>query len=274
MAIDAPAGNAGHQALDDDAALVDLSVVIPAYNEADRIAETIRVTIEELRKLDCTYELVIVDDGSKDHTQHHAREVALEHTEPGRGEVHVVTYDRNGGKGYAVRYGAACTRGKFVAFLDADLDLHPRLLARLLRMQADSGADIVIGSKRHPDSVVDYPTERKLYSGVYYHLCRTLFGLPVRDTQTGIKLLRGTFARTVLPTLTVNRFAFDLEMLVVAHRLGLSIVEAPVDLTFRRRFGRIGIRAISGICVDTLMIWWRLRTAESVIMAETRRDVR
>jgi glycosyltransferase involved in cell wall biosynthesis len=241
------------------AAPLDLSVVIPAYNEADRIAETIRVTVQELRKLGCSYELVIVDDGSEDHTHHFAREVATEHTEAGCGEVHVVTYDRNGGKGHAVRFGAAHTRGTFVAFLDADLELHPRLLARLLRIQEETKADIVIGSKRHPESVIDYPSERKLYSVIYSLTCRMLFGLPVRDTQTGIKVLRGTFAREVLPLLTVNRFAFDLEMLVVAHYLGLQIAEAPVALTFNRPFGRIGMKDIWGVCTDTMAVWWRLR---------------
>lgn len=258
MAIEAP-GSHVEDAPPDHAVPVDLSVVVPAYNEADRIAETIRVTIEELRKLDCRYELVIVDDGSEDHTHHHAAEVAAEHAEPDRGEVHVITYDRNGGKGHAVRFGAARTKGEFVAFLDADLDLHPRLLGRLLRVQADTGADIVIGSKRHPESVINYPRERKLYSTLYYYVCRFLFGLPVRDTQTGIKLLRGSFARQVLPKLMINRFAFDLEMLAVAHRLGLVIVEAPVALTFNRPFGRIGVRDIWGICADTAAIWWRLR---------------
>lgn len=261
MAIESPLSRAARQS-QPIAAEVDLSVVIPAYNEADRIAETIRVTIEELRKLDRTYELVIVDDGSKDQTHHYAREVAAEHTEAGYGEVRVVTYDQNGGKGYAVRHGVTCTKGKYVAFLDADLDLHPRLLARLLSIQANNDADIVIGSKLHPDSVIDYPPARRLYSKIYYYLCRLLFDLPVHDTQTGIKLLRGQFARTILPTMMVNRFAFDLEMLVVAHRLGFSIVEAPVELTFRRRFGRIGLRAILGICMDTLKVWWRLRNPE------------
>ena len=239
---------------------VNLSVVIPAYNEADRIAETICVTIETLHGLGCNYELLIVDDGSEDYTHRHAKKVALEYSDPDRGEVHVITYDRNGGKGHAVRYGAARTTGEFVAFLDADLELHPRLLARLLSVQEATNADIVIGSKRHPDSVIDYPRDRKLYSTAYYYLCRLLFGLPIRDTQTGIKLVRGTFARQVLPLLKVDRFAYDLEMLVVAHQLGLRIEEVPIELTFNRPFGRIGLRDIFGICKDTLRIWWRLQT--------------
>jgi len=243
--------------------VVDLSVVIPAYNEADRIEETMRVTVEELNRLGCSYELVVVDDGSHDDTYRLAEQVASEQAAAHQGAVRVVTYTKNGGKGYAVKFGAAQTKGKFVAFLDADLELHPRLLARMLEIQRTSGSDIVIGSKRHPESVIDYPTERKLYSTVYYYLCRLLFGLPVRDTQTGIKLLRGDFAREVLPRLTVNRFAYDLEMLAVAHQIGLGIAEAPVQLMFNRRFRRIGVTDIWGICTDTAVIWWRLRFGPS-----------
>jgi glycosyltransferase involved in cell wall biosynthesis len=274
MAIGAPSASEAAHKERDRRATVDLSVVIPAYNEADRIAETIRVTTEELRKLDCSYELLIVDDGSEDHTHHNAREVAEEYAEPGRGEVHVVTYDRNGGKGHAVRYGAARTRGVFVAFLDADLELHPRLLARLLKVQAETKADIVIGSKRHPESVIDYPRERKVYSTLYFYLCRLLFGLPVRDTQTGIKLVRGSFARQVLPLFQVDRFAYDLEMLAVGYNLGLSIVEAPIELTFNRPFGRIGLSDILGICWDTAAIWWRLRVWRQTHLVLARRALK
>jgi glycosyltransferase involved in cell wall biosynthesis len=260
MAIEAPSGNTVLTSMHSPEEL-ELSVVIPAYNEADRIAETIRITVEELRQLGCSYELLVVDDGSKDHTSHCAGLEASEYSQPGHGEIRVITYVRNGGKGHAVRFGAARTRGKFVAFLDADLELHPRLIARLLNVQVSTNADIVIGSKRHPGSVIDYPRERKLYSAVYSFVCRLLFGLPLRDTQTGIKILRGTFAREVLSLLTVNRFAFDLEMLVVAHHLGLKIAEAPVTLTFNRPYGRIGLKDIWGVCTDTMIIWWRLRVS-------------
>lgn len=251
----------------------DLSVVIPAYNEADRIAATIRVTVEELTRLGCSFELVVVDDGSRDGTHREAEVAASRETMSERGLVRVVTYARNGGKGCAVKYGAALTTGRFVAFLDADLELHPRLLSRMLAIQASANCDIVIGSKRHPESIIDYPNERKLYSTVYYHLCRLLFGLPIRDTQTGIKLVRGTFARDVLPYLRVNRYAYDLEMLAIAHGMGLSIVEAPIELTFSRPFGRIGPTDIRAICMDTAAIWWHLRFSSNATSVTSRRMV-
>lgn len=243
------------EAADDE---ITLSVVIPAYEEGRRIAETLRVTVAELARLGCRYEILVVDDGSRDDTFERAEALAAQGPAAPDGEIRVVRYNANGGKGYALKFGAARTRGEFVAFLDADLDLHPRLLARMLAVQRECGADIVIGSKRHPDSVIDYPAERRLYSSLYYYLIRLLFGLPVRDTQTGIKLLRGTFARQVLPFLHVNRFAFDLEMLAVAHHLGLRIAEAPIELSFQRRNGRIGAGDIRRICWDTAVIWCRL----------------
>ncbi|MGI8551226.1 MAG: glycosyltransferase [Dehalococcoidia bacterium] len=238
-------------------AVVELSVVIPAYNEAERIGDTIRVTAQELSRLDCCYEIVVVDDGSKDLTHRLASEAASSLADLERGTVRIVSYEQNCGKGRAVKFGTAQTRGKVVAFLDADMELHPKLLRPMLELRDRTGADIVIGSKRHPESVVNYPVERKIYSTLYYYLVNLLFGLPVRDTQTGIKVVPGAFARGVLPGLHVNRFAYDLEMLVVAHRLGLAIAEAPIELNFGRRFRRIGTAAIKGICLDTLSIWWR-----------------
>lgn len=239
--------------------VIDLSVVIPAYNEAERIGETIRVTAEELSRLACSHEIVVVDDGSQDLTHRLALDAVASLDGTCRGSVRVVTYERNGGKGHALKYGVAKTRGDLVAFLDADLELHPRLLKRMLDLRARTSADIVIGSKRHPNSIINYPLERKIYSLAYYHIVRVLFGLPIRDTQTGIKLLPGAFARNILPLLHVNRFAYDLELLVVANRMGLHIVEAPIELNFGRRFRRIGFRAIRDICIDTFLVWRRTR---------------
>lgn len=237
--------------------VVDLSVVIPAYNEAERIGDTIRVTVNELSRLDCCFEIVVVDDGSKDLTHRLASEVASSMDELEQGTVRVVTYEQNGGKGRAVKFGSAQTHGKDVAFLDADLELHPRLLGPMLEIKRRTGSDIVIGSKRHPKSLINYPLERKVYSILYYWLVRLLFGLPVHDTQTGIKIVPGSFARHVLPKLHVNRFAYDLEMLVVAHQIGLRIAEAPIELTFGRKFRRIGASAIRDICLDTWSVWLR-----------------
>ncbi len=236
-----------------------LSVVIPAYNEAGQIVETLRETYRELCLLEMSFEILVVDDGSIDGTYEEAQRYAQQLSRGNAHAIRVLRYEENGGKGRAVAYGVRHSSGAWVAFLDADLDLHPRLLGRLIDLQAQTAADIVIGSKRHPASVIDYPLMRRIYSSGYYLLCRLLFGLPVHDTQTGIKLLPGEFCRQIFPALHVQRFAFDLELLVRAHQSGLVIVEAPIEMTFRRRFGRIGLRDIAGITRDTFSLWWRLQ---------------
>jgi hypothetical protein len=119
-------------------------------------------------------------------------------------------------------------------------------------------ADIVIGSKLHPNSIVNYPLQRKVMSLIYYILIRIMFNLPCHDTQTGLKLFRTEVMRKVFHRILVKQFAFDLEVLVNAHHMGYEIAEAPIVLKPQRRYGRIGARAIYTIMWDTLAIWYRM----------------
>jgi hypothetical protein len=123
---------------------------------------------------------------------------------------------------------------------------------------SETNADVVIGSKRHPLSKINYPVKRKLYSALYFGLIRLLFGLPLRDTQTGIKIFRREVVEHVFPRLLSKRFAFDIEVLANAHRLGFRVVESPVTLTFTRAFGRIGVRDVYYVVRDTLAIFYRM----------------
>ncbi|HET9442025.1 MAG TPA: hypothetical protein VFO65_01810, partial [Acidimicrobiales bacterium] len=115
------------------------------------------------------------------------------------------------------------------------------------------------GSKRHPMSLVDYPPVRRLYSWGYQRLVHVLFRLNVRDTQTGLKLARRDVLAAALPRMLEKRFAFDLELLVVAAHLGYGrFFEAPVLI--RRQFSStVSLRAVRGMLVDTLAIFYRLR---------------
>ncbi|MCJ7653187.1 MAG: glycosyltransferase, partial [Actinobacteria bacterium] len=164
----------------------------------------------------------------------------------------------NQGKGNALKRGFQYATKELVLFLDADLDLHPSHIGILLKEMETTGADVVIGSKRHPDSSLSYPWHRKLYSTIYYFLILLMFRLPVKDTQTGIKLFhREVLART-FPRLVCKRYTLDLELLAVAHRIGYSVAEAPISLTFQREFGRIKLADVRNIIVDTLAIFYRL----------------
>ncbi len=228
-----------------------LSVIIPAYNEESVILTTLQETMAALDGLD--FEIIVVDDGSADTTHDKVQQAAA-----ADGRVVAVRYDLNRGKGHALRYGFGFACGERVAFLDADLDLHPRHLLKFNALMDSSGADIVIGSKRHPDSVLEYPWHRRIISAVYFFLVKLMFGLPIHDTQTGVKLFKHEVLAQILPRLLVKRFAQDLELLVAAHELGYSIMEAPVMLEFSRGYsGRIGLNAVWATWWDTMAVFYR-----------------
>lgn len=206
---------------------MDLSVVVPAYREGEHIYENLQHLLSELDGLELAYEVIVVSDGNTDATVAEARRV-------GSSRVRVIEYAVNMGKGYALARGVRACRGELVTFIDADMELDPRQIGAFIQLMREGGYDIVIGSKRHPLSHVQYPAFRRLESLVYQLLVRVLFALDVRDTQTGLKLFRRQVVRDVVPLLAVKRFAFDLELLVVAHQLGYRrVAEAPIDLRFQ-----------------------------------------
>jgi glycosyltransferase involved in cell wall biosynthesis len=231
-----------------------LSVVTPVFNGGAFIAENVDVIRRDLGTAGVPYELIVVSDGSVDETV----ERALEASHP---EVRVLHYDRNLGKGYAVKLGLLASRAPYVGFIDSDLDLHPSELPSYLQAVRDCGLDAAIGSKRHPESQVEYPVRRRFYSWLYQQLIRVLFNLDVRDTQVGIKVLRRELIDAVVPHLLVKRYAFDLELLAVANDSGFKrIAELPVRLEYGFK-GSTGISplAIAQALLDTAAIFYRLR---------------
>jgi len=146
-----------------------------------------------------------------------------------------------------------------VGFIDADGDLPALLISNFIELtRVDNAPDIVLGSKRHPDSDVDYPWLRRLYSLGYQLLIGILFRLPMRDTQTGLKFIRREVLSAVVPRMVEKRFAFDLELLVVARHLGYrQFVEAPVQIG-ERFSSTVSMRAVQGMILDTLAIFYRL----------------
>jgi glycosyltransferase involved in cell wall biosynthesis len=232
-----------------------LSIVMPAYNEAAFIEQNVAETVRTLSAFGYDFEVIVVDDGSPDNTHNHAVRARLDHPD----HVRVVRYDSNQGKGNALICGSWYASGDYVVFLDADMDLHPEQLPVLFEVLQSTGADVVVGSKYHPFSSVSYPPLRKVYSLGYYALVRLLFGLPIRDTQTGMKVFRAKVLREVLPLLLAKRFAFDIELLANAHRRGFKITDAPVTLNFRRTLGRIRIKDVISVLTDTLAIFYRMR---------------
>lgn len=230
-----------------------LSVVIPVYNQAAVIAQNVNVIRESLEdSVDGAVELIVVSDGSVDRTEEEVLAALDEHTR-------VIHYDRNLGKGYAVKLGALEARGRWVAYIDSDLDLDPALLAQFLRRAEEAKLDIAIGSKRHPRSEVYYPRSRRIASWMFQQVVRILFRFSVRDTQVGMKLFRREVVDQVFPFLLVKRFAFDIELLAVARSFGFDrIEEQPIRLDYRFTGSGVRSMAVLRALIDTAAVFYRL----------------
>jgi glycosyltransferase involved in cell wall biosynthesis len=231
---------------------LDCSIVVPYYNPGPRLGRTVERMVEVLSQSPVSFEVITVSDGSTD-----GSEASLDGL--GHDVVRRVILPRQAGKGQALRVGLAMGQGRYLGFLDADGDLSPELLAPFVALMRQSNPDIILGSKRHPQSVVSYPPLRRVWSWGYQQLIRLLFRLSVQDTQVGIKLLRRDVVAAVLPRMVERRFAFDLELFVVARDLGYHrLVEAPVRI--EERFGStISLKTVVEILADTLAVFYRLR---------------
>jgi O-antigen/teichoic acid export membrane protein len=231
---------------------VELTLVVPHFNPGPRFRPNIDRLIAVLEAQEKSFEIIAVSDGSTDGSETALGDIAGE-------TVRCVAQARNTGKGSALRLGLAMARGRYIGFIDADGDVVPDLLTPFLKIIDLYEPDIVLGSKRHPLSEVDYPLVRRMYSWGYQQLIRTLFRLNIRDTQTGLKIIRRDVLARTLPVMVEKRFAFDLELFVVARHLGYRrFFEAPVRL--EERFSTtISPRAVWRMFVDTMAIFYRLR---------------
>lgn len=230
----------------------ELSVIVPAYREGSRIHANLVHLLREMDATGLNYEVIVVSDGNSDATVSEAERV-------GSPRIKVLAYRVNEGKGFALMHGIAQANGDLIAFIDADMELDPSGIGRFVTLQKQGGWDVVVGSKRHPDSNVAYPALRRAQSWMYQQLIRVLFRLDVKDTQTGIKLFRGDLLRAVVPLLAVKRFAFDLELLVVARHLGYTrVAEAPIKLDYHFETTTSASAAWRALW-DTAAIFYRLR---------------
>jgi dolichyl-phosphate beta-glucosyltransferase len=204
------------------------SIIIPAYNEAQRLGATLE-TIVAYAKRDArdasALEVIVVCDGCSDATTHVAG--AFE----GRLPLRVLSYPVNRGKGYAVRQGMAASTGQVVAFMDADGSTPVSELTRLSAPILREEADIVIGSRRVKGAAVavNQSLSRQLLGRAFALHAQVVLGLRVQDTQCGFKVFRGPVARDLFASLRCDGFAFDLEVLAAARERRLRVQERGVE---------------------------------------------
>ena len=201
-----------------------MSVVIPAYTEAERIGDTVAEVRAALADVDAAeqFEVVVVDDGSADDTAERARAAKADQ---------VLVLPENRGKGAAVRAGVLAARGRTIAFTDADLSYPPHQLVRLLT-EIEAGFDVVVGSRKHIEATTLVRGRRlRVLSGRIFNLLTlaVLLG-QYRDTQCGIKAFRSDVARTLFSRARIDGFAFDVEVFHLIERDRLSLKEVPVAL--------------------------------------------
>jgi glycosyltransferase involved in cell wall biosynthesis len=226
-----------------------LSFVIPVFNESENIDSFLDILNIVAQGIGLTYEIIIVDDGSTDST----RKRVIKHAKDNCCEK-VLILERNEGKGCAIRTGFEYAIGDTIIFVDSDLDINPRCISSYV--EATKRGDIVIASKRHPESNVKAPPIRLILSRIFNMLTRLLTGIKTKDTQTGLKALRKKAFRNIFPRLAVKRYAFDVELLVLAHLCGLRVVELPVDIVLDDCFSPIEAWKM---LLDLLGIAYRLR---------------
>ena len=234
----------------------DLSIIIPAYNEANRITGTLLIVADYVakKKLDC--EILVVSDGSTDRTNEIVNDYAKRIP-----QLRLESYEENQGKGYAVRYGVEKAKGKQILFTDADNSTPIEELANLQEQLKKQKADIAIGSRYLPNSNVEIkqPFYRIVFSRAGNLLIRMVLIDGIKDTQCGFKLFKAGVAKEIFKMQKVRRFGFDMEALVVANNLDHKIIEVPVSW-FNSRESRVrpvkdGLRTLKDLVFIKLNLW-------------------
>ena len=216
--------------------LMNLSIIIPAFNETKKIASDVKETIAFLNKNNFTGEIIVVDDGSSDNTASIAKETAENlSTEI---SFKVISCENNKGKGHAVRTGITESKGDYVMFIDSGGCINHENILDGLKLIEDGDCDIAHGSRKLPHSKI------KRKQSLYRRLCAVIFRLCISyfvkitsnltDTQCGFKIYQGNTARELYSQCATDGFMFDIEIILLAQKAGLKIKEFPIEWTCDR----------------------------------------
>ena len=204
-----------------------ISIIIPAFDEQERLGDTIRKVLAYIKKEKLSAELIIVDDGSGDKTAETGEAACVEYPDI---KTKVIRYEKNRGKGYAVKTGLLAAAGDIAIFSDADLSTPIEELSKLVKPIQDGKYDLTFGSRALDRSLIGahQPWRREQGGRVMNLIIKTMSGLPFLDTQCGFKAFNMKKFRPLLEMMTVDRFGFDVEFLFVADYNNLRLKEIPV----------------------------------------------
>jgi dolichyl-phosphate beta-glucosyltransferase len=208
---------------------MDLSIVIPAFEESKKIARDVKAAAKFLEANSLKGEIIVVDDGSQDNTAEAVREVHV----PPAVKVNAIRYEQHRGKGYGVRTGMKASTGTYAMFADCGLCIPYGNALEGLEMLKSGQWDIAHGSRRHiqSDILQDQPWHRRVLSRSFKRMVRTVLGVPreLTDTQCGFKIYKGDVARELYGECITDGFMFDIEIILRAARKGYRIGEFPVE---------------------------------------------
>lgn len=230
-----------------------LSVIVPAFDEGERIGDSVARILRFLDSRPYTSELIVVLDGGRE-----GAEAAIAAVAVGRDDVQVLDNGRNRGKGFSVRRGMLASRGEFVLFADADLSLPIEDADRFLDVLRHD-AEVAIASRALPESrMVGAPQRLRAGLGRAFNRVVQYAALPgIADTQCGFKAFRGPLARDLFACQRSHRFGFDVEILRMARRRGARIIEVPVTCEYREGSSVRRVRDGASMLWDLVAIRWR-----------------
>jgi glycosyltransferase involved in cell wall biosynthesis len=206
----------------------EISIVIPSYKAESTIKDAIKKLREVLDSIGCDYEVIVVEDGIVDKTKQKLEELSFE-------KLRLIQIPKNLGKGNALRLGISKSSGsKYIGYVDADLDISPDSLAIAFQnLETNESISLVLGSKLHKESQIEYPFFRNIQSRFFAFLVDKVFEFRVNDTQTGLKLGRSAVMKIAASQTEMDGFAFDLELLLRLKRLGGQFDVVPVKLNYK-----------------------------------------
>jgi dolichyl-phosphate beta-glucosyltransferase len=230
-----------------------ISVVIPAYNEEQRIGSTVKKIAAYFEGQDV--EIIVVSDGSKDKTKEVVEDLKLK-------RVKVIEYSPNRGKGYAVKTGVMAAKGEYILMSDADLSTPIEQFAKFKSYM--SHGDVIIGSRALRRSLITkhQPWYRELIGKIFNKIVRVLAVRGIHDTQCGFKFFSRKAAMDIFPKLTIDGFGFDVEALMLARKLGYEIKELPVVWENDERSKVSPIKHSVKMFFEVMKIRWNMVTGK------------